>query len=144
MISGVDLGVGRIREALKKKGLADDTVIVFTSDNGYFLGERGFADKWYIYEPSIRVPLIVFDPRADKQRRGKTHDAVALNVDISPTLLELAGVAVPRGVQGRSLVPLLKGETTADWRTSFFYEQLCERKYNHKRHGARDADIHTM
>ena len=69
MISGVDLVIGRIREALKKRGLADNTVIIFTSDNGYFLGERGFADKWYIYEHSIRVPLLVFDPRAEGRAR---------------------------------------------------------------------------
>ena len=74
MISGVDLVVGRIRDALRKHGLADNTVIVFTADNGYFLGERGFADKWYIYEHSIRVPLIVFNPLAAKNRRGQVND----------------------------------------------------------------------
>jgi arylsulfatase A-like enzyme len=135
MISGVDLVVGRIREALAKRGLADDTVIVFSADNGYFLGERGFADKWYIYEPSIRVPLIVFDPRA--KDRGRIVDAVALNVDVSPTFLAWAGVPVPPAVQGHSLVPLLRGETPPDWRTDFFYEHLFDRRNIPKSEGVR-------
>ncbi len=137
MISGVDLVVGRIREVLKKKGLAENTVIIFTGDNGYFLGERGFADKWYIYEHSIRVPLLVFDPRAAKANRGRIVSKMALNVDISPTMLELAGVSVPKDVQGRSLLPLLKGEPPADWRTDFFYEHLFERKNIPKSEGVR-------
>jgi arylsulfatase A-like enzyme len=137
MISGVDLVVGRIRAALKKNGQERDTAIVFMGDNGYFLGERGFADKWYIYEPSIRVPLIVFDPRAGKEQRGRVESRMTLNVDISPTILELAGVAVPKEVQGRSLVPLLKGERVTDWRTDFFYEHLFERKNIPKSEGVR-------
>jgi arylsulfatase A-like enzyme len=137
MISGVDVVVGRIREALKKNGLAENTVIVFTSDNGYFLGERGFADKWYIYEPSIRVPLIVHDPHLPKARRGKLVEAMALNIDIAPTLLDLAGLATPKDVQGRSIVPLVKGESPADWRTDFFYEHLFERANIPKSEGVR-------
>lgn len=137
MISGVDLVVGRIRAALEKQGLANNTVIILTSDNGYFLGERGFADKWYIYEYSIRVPLLVFDPRLPKSREGKTVNAMAVNVDISPTVLELAGIKLPDGLQGRSLVPLLQGETPADWRTDFFYEHLFERKNIPKSEGVR-------
>ena len=137
MISGVDLVVGRIRAALEKRGLAENTVIIFASDNGYFLGERGFADKWYIYEHSIRVPLIVFDPRAAKADRGRVVDAMALNVDLCPTLLNMAGVTVPRLAQGRSLVPLLRGEIPKDWRTDFFYEQLFERKNIPKSEGVR-------
>ena len=128
--------------ALKKHGLADNTVIVFTADNGYFLGERGFADKWYIYEHSIRVPLIVFDPRAPKDRRGQVNDRMALNIDISPTLLEFAGVDRPKQVQGRSLVPLLKGETPADWRTDFFYEHLFEREQHPQERGRPHRTLH--
>jgi arylsulfatase A-like enzyme len=136
MISGVDLVVGRIREALAKRGLAENTVILFSGDNGYFLGERGFADKWYIYEYSIRVPLLVFDPR-DRPAKPRVVDRMALNVDVSPTVLELAGVAVPPLVQGRSLVPLLKGDPPADWRTDFFYEHLFDRKNIPKSEGVR-------
>lgn len=137
MISGVDLVVGRIRDALAKKGLADNTVIVFTSDNGYFLGERGFADKWYIHEPSIRVPLIVHDPRADKSLRGRVIAPMALNVDVAPTLVALAELAVPKEIQGRCLTPLLRGETPNDWRTDFFYEHLFERHNIPKSEGVR-------
>jgi arylsulfatase A-like enzyme len=136
MISGVDLVVGRIREALAKRGLAENTVIVFSGDNGYFLGERGFADKWYIYEYSIRVPLLVYDPRS-RPAQPRVVDRTALNVDVSPTVLELAGVAVPPPVQGRSLVPLLKGDPPADWRTDFFYEHLFDRKNIPKSEGVR-------
>jgi arylsulfatase A-like enzyme len=134
MISGVDLVVGRIREAVAKRGLADNTVIVFTADNGYFLGDRGFADKWYIYEPSIRVPFVVFDPR---DRTPRLSDRMALNVDLSPTLLDLAGAAVPAAVQGQSLRPLLHGDVPHDWRTDFFYEHLFERKNIPKSEGVR-------
>lgn len=123
MISGVDAVLGRLRAELQRRGLAADTVIVFSSDNGYFLGERGFADKWYAYEPSIRVPLIIADPRLPESRKGATCDRMALNVDLAPTLLELAGLTPTASCQGRSLVPLLSGSVSIDWRTEFFYEQ---------------------
>jgi arylsulfatase A-like enzyme len=137
MISGVDLVIGRIRQALKQRGLADNTVIVFSADNGYFLGDRGFADKWYIYEHSIRVPLIVHDPRAREADLGRVVDATALNVDLCPTFLELAGLEVPKAAQGRSLVPLLRGQTPPDWRTDFFYEHLFDRQNIPKSEGVR-------
>ena len=102
---------------------ADNTVIIFLSDNGYFLGDRGLADKWFMYEESIRVPCIVCDPRLPPQRRGRQHDAMVLNVDIAPTMLEMAGLPIPKGMQGRSLTPLLReAKAPADWRTEFFYE----------------------
>lgn len=122
LIAAVDANVGRLRDALRQRGMADDTVIVFTSDNGYFLGERGFADKWYAYEPSIRVPLLVVDPRAPRSRRGARCAAMALNVDLAPTLLALAGLVASPAQQGASLLPLLAGEQPAGWRRSFFYE----------------------
>lgn len=127
MISGVDLVVGRIRQSLKSLGFADNTIIIFTSDNGYFLGERGFADKWYLYEPSVRVPLIVFDPRSPRTLQGSVQSAMALNVDLAPTILQLAGVPVPKTMQGKSLKPLLQGTVPDDWRTEFFYEHLFKR-----------------
>ncbi|MCU0865123.1 MAG: sulfatase [Planctomycetes bacterium] len=122
LIAAVDANVGRLRDALRDRGMAEDTVVVFTSDNGYFLGERGFADKWYAYEPSIRVPLLIVDPRAPQGHRGLRCAAMVLNVDLAPTLLDLAGVAVPGSQQGRSLRPLLAGDGPADWRRWFFYE----------------------
>ncbi len=137
MISGVDLAIGRIVKAIEESKIAANTVIVFASDNGYFLGERGFADKWYIYEPSIRVPLLVYDPRMGKDMRGRVVERMALNVDISPTLLDLAGIPIPGTVQGRSLVPLVKGEPPANWRKDFFYEHLFERNNIPKSEGVR-------
>lgn len=122
MIRGVDAAVGRLRADLARRGWAQNTVVVFTSDNGYFLGERGFADKWYGYELSLRVPLIVVDPRAPALRRGVTSDHVALNVDLAPTLLDLAGVAPCAAHQGRSLVALLDGRAPRDWREDFYFE----------------------
>lgn len=121
MIDGVDRGLGRILEALDQQGLADDTVVVFTSDNGYFLGERGLAGKWLIYEESVRVPLIVYDPRASGERSGVTVDQMALNTDLAPTLLAYAGVRPPEAYDGRSLTPLVRGEQIP-WRDDFAYE----------------------
>ncbi|MFN3241149.1 MAG: sulfatase [Planctomycetota bacterium] len=121
MIDGVDRGLGRILDELERKGVADDTVVVFTSDNGYFLGERGLAGKWLIYEESVRVPLIVCDPRAANARRGVVSDAMALNIDLAPTLLAYAGVEAPSGYDGASLVPLVQGEQVT-WRDTFAYE----------------------
>ncbi|MBM4068423.1 MAG: sulfatase [Planctomycetes bacterium] len=137
LITGIDQAIARIVAALKKRGLADNTIIIFLSDNGFFLGERGFADKWYIYEYSIRIPLIIFDPRAPGQRRGKTSDQLALNTDIAPTILELTG-RKPAKMQGRSLAPLLRGENPPDWRTDFLYEHLFVRKNIPRSEGVRN------
>jgi arylsulfatase A-like enzyme len=82
LITGVDREVGRIVDELRQRKLADDTLIVFTADNGFFLGERGMADKWLVYEESIRVPLIVFDPRLPAKQRARTVDAMVLNIDL--------------------------------------------------------------
>lgn len=122
LITGVDREVGRIVEELRRRGLADNTVIIFTGDNGYALGDRGLADKWFMWEEDIRVPCLVYDPRLPAEGRGKRVSAMALNVDFAPTMLDLAGIAAPAAMQGRSLAPLLRGERPADWRTEFFYE----------------------
>ena len=122
LITGVDRELGRIREALQAKGLAENTVIIITGDNGYALGDRGMADKWFMWEEDIRVACVVFDPRLAKEQRGKQVEAITLNVDLAPTMLEMAGIAMPQKVQGRSLVSILKGEKPTDWRTEFFYE----------------------
>ncbi len=125
LITGLDREVGRITAELEAIGAADNTIIIFLSDNGYILGERGMADKWLPFEESIRVPLVVMDPRAAKAVGGKSSDALALNIDIAPTLLDLAGLAIPDRMQGRSLVPFLKdGAAPPDWRAEFFYEHL--------------------
>ncbi len=126
MVTGIDRTIGRIRDALEAQGLADNTVIIFMGDNGYFLGERGFAGKWYMYDLSIRVPLIVYDPRLTESKRGRVLDAFALNIDISPTMLDFAGVRIPDSLQGRSLVPLVNDERV-NWRDYVFCEHLFER-----------------
>jgi arylsulfatase A-like enzyme len=125
MISGVDRVVGRVLDELRRLRLDGDTIVLFTSDNGYFLGERGFAGKWLIHEESIRVPLIVRDPRAAAERRGVTAGPMVLNIDLAPTILELAGVAVPDTYQGRSLTGWLSGDVPA-WRHDFLYEHLFD------------------
>lgn len=122
LITGVDREVGRIVTELERRGLAGNTVIILTSDNGFALADRGLADKWFMWEEDIRVPLIIVDPRLPKSAQGRTSAAMVLNVDIAPTLLDLAGGSVPAVMQGRSLVPLLRGATPRDWRTEFFYE----------------------
>lgn len=127
LITGVDVVIGKIRSELKRLGFADNTIIIFSGDNGFYLGEHGLAGKWFPHEESIRVPLIVFDPRAPKSRRGVTVEQFTLNVDIAPSILEIAGVKVPQRMQGRSLVPLLKGQKPK-WRTEFFYEHPFEHK----------------
>ena len=120
-ISSLDAAVGKVRQLLAEAGVADSTVIVFTSDNGHFLGDHGFWGKWLPYEASIRVPLIVFDPRQSAKQRGSVCDEMVLNIDLAPTLLGLAGSRKPSTMQGKDLAPLLHGKQPA-WRTDSFYE----------------------
>lgn len=121
LVTGVDIALGRVLRAIEEAGLAGNTVIVFASDHGCFLGERGLADKWLMYEPSIRMPLIILDPRVPARRRKPVRDEMALNIDLAPTLLDLAGVAPPPAMQGRSLAPLLE-KGRAPWRKEWYYE----------------------
>lgn len=125
MISGVDSVIGRIQTTLKEQGLADNTVIIFMGDNGYFLGERGYAGKWLMYEQSISVPLIIYDPRQPELKQSKIFDEMVLNIDITPTILELAGIAIPERYQGESLADFYN-EVPENWRTSVFCEHLWE------------------
>lgn len=125
LINGVDDAVGALMAKLDKKGLADNTVIIYTSDNGFFFGEHGMAGKWLMYEESIRVPLMIHDPRRPKRESGRRVEEMVLNVDLAPTILDYAGIAPPETMQGRSLRPLLSEETRpTDWRQEWFYEHL--------------------
>ena len=125
MISGLDLVVGRVLDTLSELNMADNTVVLFCGDNGYYAGERGFAGKWSHYDESLRVPLVIFDPRLPAAQRGKVSPAMALNVDIAPTIAGLAGVA-RSSYQGQSLLPLLQAPAPQSWRRDFFCEHLFD------------------
>ena len=118
----VDATCGRVLAALRQQGLLENTLVIFTADNGYFHAEHGLADKWYPYEESIRTPLIVRDPRMPAALRGQTNDDFTLNVDLAPTFLAAAGIAAPARMQGRDLSSLYLASNAAAWRTEFFYE----------------------
>ncbi|MBL8793484.1 MAG: sulfatase [Planctomycetia bacterium] len=120
-IAGVDRSVGKILGVLDELQLKDDTAVVYSSDNGFFLGERGLSHKWLMHEESIRVPLIVRYPRLHAERRGQRLTPLVLNIDIAPTVLDLVGVKTPNKMDGRSLKPLLEGQRV-EWRNDFFYE----------------------
>ncbi len=121
LIQGVDASVGRIRESLKKYGFDENTVLIFTSDNGHFLHEKGLYGKWLMYDQSIRVPLVVYDPRLPQSARGQVRGEDALNVDIAPTILSLAGMKPPGQMEGVDLSPLMRGENP-EWRREVFFE----------------------
>ena len=122
LASEVDATCGRLLEELQRQGLRENTLVLFTSDNGYFHAEHGLADKWYPHEESIRVPLIVRDPRMAGAQRGHTRDDFTLNVDLAPTLLAAARIPAPTAMQGRDLAPLYLAAEKPEWRTEFFYE----------------------
>ncbi|HPK71532.1 MAG TPA: sulfatase [Vicinamibacterales bacterium] len=118
-IQSVDDGVGRVLDHLDRAGLARNTIVIYTSDQGFFLGDHGMYDKRFMYEESLRMPFLVRWPAGIEA--GGTTRAMALNVDFAPTFLEAAGLPVPPDMQGRSLLPVLRGQTPADWRTSMYY-----------------------
>ena len=118
-VKAVDDNVGRVLDYLDTEGLADNTIVVYSSDQGFYLGEHGWFDKRWIFEESLRTPLLVRWPGVAKP--GTTSADIVSNLDFAPTFLEAAGVPVPTEVQGRSLVPVLKGQPPADWRKSFYY-----------------------
>lgn len=115
-----DDNVGRIMNALEEAGTLDDTAILLSSDHGFFLGEWRMYDKRFMHEPSIRIPLMIRYPRVMKA--GITCEKMALNVDLAPTILELAGVTNPPKMHGRSLLPFAKGFQPANWRNDWLYE----------------------
>lgn len=125
-LAAMDDDVGRLLAALDELKLAENTVVIFTSDNGYYLGEHGLGDKRSAYEESMRIPLLVRGPGV--RGKGRTVDELALNTDLAPTLLDYAGVPVPAQMQGKSWLPLLQGKKTA-WRDAFFYAYFYETPY---------------
>ncbi|XHR30453.1 MAG: sulfatase [Chthoniobacteraceae bacterium] len=120
-VAGIDESVGRMLDHLEREGELDNTLVVYTSDHGFFLGEHGFFDKRFMYEEALHIPLLVRYPKAIPS--GGVTDAFALNIDFAPTLLDYAGVQVPPSFQGVSLRPVLErgGETPAGWRDAAYY-----------------------
>ena len=130
-LKSLDNNVGRVLDYLEESGLADNTLVVYTSDQGFYMGEHGWFDKRFMYEESFHTPLLM---RLPGGKKGKI-DQMVQNIDYAPTFLELAGAPIPDDIQGVSLFPLLKGENPSDWRTSLyyhFYEYPAEHKV--KRH----------
>ena len=117
VILSVDRNVGRVYEYLRDNGLLENTVIVYTSDQGFFMGEHGYFDKRYMYEESFRTPLLVRMPGGKK---GDIPEMVQ-NIDYAPTILEMAGLPIPDDIQGESFMPLLRGEKVKNWRHSLYY-----------------------
>lgn len=127
MISGIDGAMKRFIKVLEAKGFAENTIIVYSADNGYYMGNRGFAGKWSHYEESLRVPLIIYDPRLPKAKRGRVVQTPSLNLDLPSTFLEWAGVKIPESYQGRSLASIVNGSIPKDWRTETFHEHVVLR-----------------
>jgi len=118
----VDATSGRILAELEAQGILDNTLVIFTTDNGYYHGEHGLADKWYPHEESIRVPLIIKDPRACDSAHNTTKPQMTLNVDLAPTILNAAGIPAPEAMQGHDLAELYLSKQAPEWRTEYFYE----------------------
>ncbi|HEX6588351.1 MAG TPA: sulfatase/phosphatase domain-containing protein, partial [Longimicrobiales bacterium] len=116
----VDANVGRVLDFLREAGLEENTVVIYTSDQGFFLGDHGFFDKRWMYEESLRTPLLVRWPGVIEP--GSVNRDLVMNLDLAQTMLELGGAPAPATMQGRSVVPLLRGETPADWRDAIYYQ----------------------
>ncbi|GFD68648.1 hypothetical protein KUL152_30490 [Tenacibaculum sp. KUL152] len=124
-ISSVDDAVGSLNRLLKSLDLDDNTIIIYTGDNGYALNERQLAGKWFGWEEDLRVPLIIKDPRNPLH---KEINKFALNIDIAPTILDFAGIPIPATYQGSSLIPLIGAEDVDEWRDEFFFEHMYQPK----------------
>jgi arylsulfatase A-like enzyme len=119
-VQSVDDSVGELLNYLERSGLADNTVVIYASDNGFYLGEHGWFDKRFMYEQSLKVPFLVRWPNVAKA--GSVDERIVSNVDFAQTFLEMADIEPPPDMQGRSLVSLLKGENPGDWRKTFYYQ----------------------
>ena len=117
-VQGVDDGVGKVLDYLDQHGLAENTIVMYSADNGWYLGDLGLYDKRFMYEPGLKTPLIARGPGV---KAGSVPTEFVANIDLAPTFVDLAGLPVPDSMQGQSLAPILRGETPADWRTSVYY-----------------------
>jgi arylsulfatase A-like enzyme len=128
-VSAADDCLGRLLDALDELGFAQNTIVIYTSDNGYYLGEHGLGDKRSAYDESLRVPFLVRYPALGAKARGRVVDEMVLNLDLAQSLLDFAGVRATNQMQGRSWRPLLTGENKG-WRQSWFYEYFAENQKN--------------
>lgn len=127
-VASLDDNIGRVLEYLDDTGLADNTVVIYASDQGFYLGEHGWYDKRFMYEQSLRTPLIVRWPGVVKP--GSINGDIVSNLDFAETFLDIAGVPIPSDMQGRSLAPVMKGHTPADWRTHHYYHYYQYKSYH--------------
>lgn len=127
MVSGIDNAIGRFLKALEVQGLAENTIIVYTADNGYHMGNRGFAGKWSHYEESLRVPMVVYDPRVKGKARGQVRQESLLNLDLPSTFLSWAGVEIPKRYQGKTFAKLISDSKSSPWRKYTFHEHFAVR-----------------
>ncbi len=125
IITGVDTAIGRLLDELKELDRDQNTIVVIMGENGTFVGERGFGGKYLMYEPSIRTPLIIYNPLSPVSGRGKILKQIVLNLDIAPTILDFAGIKNPGLMYGSSLIPLMSGKQ-AKWRTGFLCQHLSK------------------
>ena len=118
-MQSVDDGIGRVLKYLDDTGLAKNTIVIYSSDQGWYLGEHGWYDKRWMYEESLVMPFVVRWPGVIEP--GSINDDIVSNLDFAETFLDIAGAQIPGDMQGRSLLPLLKGDTPSDWRKTFYY-----------------------
>ena len=142
-VQTVDDNLGRLLDWLETNGLSGNTVVIYTSDQGFFLGDHGLYDKRFMYEESIAMPFLVRWPGVTKP--GAAQGALAINCDFAPTFLEMAGLPIPADMQGRSLVPLLNGGRPADWRRSMYYRYYHDPGHHNTRaHYGLRTDTHKL
>jgi len=118
-VKSVDDNIGRVLNYLKENGLEENTIIVYASDQGFYLGEHGWFDKRFMYEQSLRMPFVIKYP--NKIKSGTVINDIVSNIDLAPTVLDLAGVAIPEEVQGKSFLSQLEGKANSAWRQSMYY-----------------------
>ncbi|MDA0684528.1 MAG: sulfatase [Bacteroidetes bacterium] len=142
-VQSVDDNIGRVLDYLDEHGLAENTVVVYASDQGWYLGEHGWYDKRWMYEPSLKTPFIVRWP--ERYEGGQINESLVSNVDFAPTFLDMAGAPIPSDMQGKSLLPVLEGGTDPDFRDAFYY-QYYEYPASHcvRRHYGVRTDRHKL
>lgn len=142
-VQSVDDGIGQMLDWLKENDLDKNTIVIYTSDNGFYLGEHGLFDKRFMYEESLRIPFVVRWPAGITA--GTKIENLVINTDFAPTFLDVAGKPTPSDMQGRSILPLLRGESPSDWRTSFYYRYYHDPgHHNTARHLGVRTETHKL